>query len=124
VLAVKLAHSLLVFCLPSPHRGFGFWRLLALLARRIVTHLAPIHRGARAFILSSSGIEFVLALFLPARGEGFDEKVFFLRKCPLLVSNDAGHLLHDLWLEVLEYNGEEREIDMQAMVEAELEERG
>jgi hypothetical protein len=57
------------------------------------------------------------------RAEGFDEKVFFLRKCPLLVSNDAGHVLNDLWLEVLEYNGEEREIDMQAMVEAELQDR-
>ena len=58
------------------------------------------------------------------RAEDFDEEEYFLRKCPLLVSNDAGHVLNDLWLEVLEYDGVEREIDMQAMVEAELEERG
>jgi hypothetical protein len=58
------------------------------------------------------------------RAEDFDKEEMFLRRCPLLVSHDAGRMLDDLWLEVLEFNGVEREIDMQAMVEAELEERG
>jgi hypothetical protein len=57
------------------------------------------------------------------RSGDYEAEEFFLRKHPLVVSNDAAHLLDDLWLEVLEYNGVEREIDMQAMVEAELEER-
>jgi hypothetical protein len=57
------------------------------------------------------------------RSRDYEAEEFFLRKHPLVVSNDAAHLLDDLWLEVLEYNGVQREIDMRAMVEAGLEER-
>jgi hypothetical protein len=63
------------------------------------------------------------ALLSYDRSEDYEAEDFFLRKHPLAISSEAGALLHDLWLEVLEYNGVERELDLRALIEDELEKR-